>query len=400
MDLINIIKPTHICNLACTYCYNDDVREPVMRLETLDRIIEQTIKHARESDAFKAAEFIWHGGEPMVPGLRFYEQVAELQAKYASNFEVRNIIQTNGVLINEKWINFFKKNNFAVSISIDGPKHLHDVNRIDARGRGSFDRVLKAIQLVREANLNHGCALVVSKVTKGYIEEIYEFMSKERLPFNIIPMNKSGDARENYQDIGLDADEYAPIWIELYDKWFDATGKDYIYISDFVRKTKAILMGRPQDCVGLSQCGNFNFSTDPVGDIYPCASLSGHQDLIYGNILKKDLGEILNSDIAIRYRTRGVDPHCAECKWQHVCHGGCNARSYKFFNGNYDRRDYYCPSLYAMYEHIEKRIGEKGFKPANRQPSHMDDGLAGTVAYIDPKSISHRKILPTITFTK
>lgn len=40
MDFINIIKPTHICNIACSYCYNDDERRPVMT----EHVLEDTIK--------------------------------------------------------------------------------------------------------------------------------------------------------------------------------------------------------------------------------------------------------------------------------------------------------------------------------------------------------------------
>jgi uncharacterized protein len=378
MELVNIIKPTHICNLACTYCYNDDVRDPVMKPKTLERIVQQSFDYARRKEIFDSVEFIWHGGEPMVPGLKFYESVAELQQKYSDGIEYSNIMQTNGVLINSKWIEFFKKHNYSVSISIDGPKHMHDTYRIDGRGRGSFDRVFKAIELVQASGLNNGCALVVSKATKDHVEEIFKFMAERKLPFNVIPMNKSGSARENYSDLRLDSEEYAPTWIKMYDMWFNASGEDYIYVSDFIRKTKAILTGRARDCVALSQCGNMNFSTDPVGDIYPCASLSGHNDLIFGNILTNDLVDILNSDRATKYRTREVDPHCASCKWQHICHGGCPARSYKFFDGDYNRRDYYCPSLYAMYEHVEQRIKSKGLAAGTPFESHMDDGLAGT----------------------
>lgn len=399
MNLINIIKPTHICNLACTYCYNDDVRDPVMKPETLERAIDQTFAYAKSNDAFTGAEFIWHGGEPMVPGLRFYEQVVDLQSRYSRGMTFSNTIQTNGILINSKWVEFFKVHNFSVSISIDGPKHLHDAHRVDGRGNGSFDRVMKAIAMVREAGLKHGCALVVSKANKDHVEEIYNFMVGARLPFNVIPMNKSGSARENYTDLGLDSDEYAPMWIKLYDLWFNTSGEEYVYVSDFVRKTKAILNGRPMDCVGLSQCGNFNFSTDPVGDIYPCASLSGHNDLVFGNVMNSDLEQIMNVEAATRYRTRSVDPHCSDCKWQHVCHGGCPARSYKFFNGDYDQRDYYCPSLYAMYEHVEKTLKSKGLDAGTPHPAHMDDLLGGTQAYIDPASIKRRIKLPVVTFT-
>jgi uncharacterized protein len=170
-------------------------------------------------------------------------------------------------------------------------------------------------------------------------------------------MNRSGGARENYLEVGLDAEEYADPWIRMYDRWFDADD-DYVYCSDFVFKTRAILAGRPADCIGLKQCSNTNISVDPVGDVYPCATLSGSPDAKYGSLLENDLVTIMNSQCARGYRNRQVDEQCSTCRWQHVCHGGCQARAYKFF-GDHHRRDYYCPSLFRIYEHIAKRLCEK-----------------------------------------
>lgn len=154
--LVNVIKPTHICNLACTYCYNDDVRDPIMRPEVLERVISESFRYAR-THGFDGVQFIWHGGEPMVPGLKFYARVAALQDQYRDGLGMRNSVQTNGTLINDKWIDFFRAHDYGVSISIDGPKHMHDIARIDHRGQGSFDRVLKSINMVKAAGLGKVC---------------------------------------------------------------------------------------------------------------------------------------------------------------------------------------------------------------------------------------------------
>jgi len=107
MAFVAIVKPTHICNLACTYCYNDDVRDPIMKDNTLNRVIDQVVLYASQlPQPIRKIEFIWHGGEPTVPGLRFYEKVVA-QQKQCSNIHIENSIQTNGVLINEKWLKFF-----------------------------------------------------------------------------------------------------------------------------------------------------------------------------------------------------------------------------------------------------------------------------------------------------
>jgi len=370
MIFTNVIKPTHLCNLNCTYCYNDDVRDPIMRDETLERVISQTFAYVEAEAPQRMVSFIWHGGEPMIPGIKFYEKAIAYQKEYANGTLYNNSIQTNGVLINDSWIEFLRSHEFSVSISIDGPQWLHDKFRVDYRGQGSFDRVFKAIDALRAANMPLGVCVVISRANIDHVEEIYDFLASRKLRFNIIPLNRSGGGREHFDKVGLDAEEYAPAWIKMFDKWFDADD-DYIYCSDFIFKTRAILAGRPADCIGLSNCSNTNISVDPVGDVFPCATLSGHDDMLYGNLVEQDLLTIMNRDTAKSYRHRKVDEQCSQCKWQHVCHGGCPARSFKFY-GNFHQRDYYCPSLYRIYEHIEGRLHERGMKAGLPHVSHME----------------------------
>jgi uncharacterized protein len=353
----NVIKPTHLCNLACTYCYNDDVRRPVMADETLRRVIDQTFSYVRVHAPQRLVSFIWHGGEPMVAGLPYFEQAVKFQQEFGDGVLYDNSIQTNGTLINDRWLDFFKQERFSVSISIDGPRDLHDRFRVDRRGRGSFDRVEAAINRVQMADIPLGVCIVISRANVDHVEEIYDYVASRGLRFNVIPLNRSGGARTHFEDVGLEAEEYAPAWIRMYDRWFDAD-QDYVYCSDFVYKTRAILAGQPADCVALDQCSDTNIAVDPVGDVFGCATLSGSQGTKYGNLVEADLEAIMTSPVALDYRNRKTDPQCARCRWQHVCHGGCQARAYKFF-GDHHRRDYYCPSLFAIYEHIGQRLVDK-----------------------------------------
>ncbi len=246
----------------------------------------------------------------MIAGRKFYERALDLQLQHGQGVMWENMIQTNGTLMDERWLEFFKLANFSVSISIDGPSSMHNAFRVDRRGGGSHERVMAAIDAVAGADIPFGVCVVISRANIDYVEELYDFLAARRLPFNVIPLNRSGLARENYLDVGLAAEEYADAWIRMYDRWFEAD-QDYVYCSDFVYKTRAIMFGRPADCIGLAQCSNSNISVDPIGDVYPCASLSGHSDTKYGNILEKDLDAILTSPTAQAYRNRQVDPQCA-----------------------------------------------------------------------------------------
>jgi uncharacterized protein len=367
MYLNNIIKPTHICNLACKYCFNEDPRAPIMRRKTLERVIEQSFSYVNKQLGKHFISFIWHGGEPMVAKLNFYEEVVKLQKKFNQGIEYVNIIQTNGTLINQDWIAFFKRNNFQISISLDGPKEINDRARIYSNGKGSFEKVMRGINLVKEAGLPLGIPVVISKSNKDDWDKIIDFFIKEKLNFHVIPLTRSGEAVTHYQDLGLEADEYAEPWIKMFDRWFYSSNEQNVYCTDFVYKAAAILAGRDSDCIGMKQCGQGNISIDPDGYVYPCATYSADSTWLYGNILENDLEDLMKSSAATSAMNRVEDPHCTDCKWRKVCNGGCPSRAYKFY-GTANTRDYYCPSLYKIYDHIEKRLKETEGVDLNKLP--------------------------------
>ncbi len=95
-----------------------------MKNETLEKLIKNAIEYA---DGYLT--FAFQGGEPLLAGMEFYHKVVELQKLYSinkRNLVIENTLQTNGVLIDRQWAEFFKKNNFLIGLSIDGPKEIHD----------------------------------------------------------------------------------------------------------------------------------------------------------------------------------------------------------------------------------------------------------------------------------
>jgi uncharacterized protein len=373
MHFTNVIKPTHICNLDCVYCYNEDARKPIMTLPQLERVITQTISYVNNRDPRASLDFIWHGGEPTVAGIDFFRHGLEVQGGLKTDLKLENTIQTNGTLIDKEWARFLYENRFRVSVSIDGPEHLNDATRKDRGGKSSYKRVIRAMEILREAGVPFGVCVVLSRSNRNHADEIYTFLEEHKLPFNLIPLNRSGAGYNNYEDVSLADWEYAEPWTIMFDRWFYATDSKYIFASDFVHKARAILEGRPTDCIGQPQCSGFHISTDPIGNVYPCATLSADPNWLYGNLYETDLRELMASPVALRAQSRSVDPHCAACKWQHVCHGGCMSRSIKFF-GTHNTRDYYCPSLYAIYEHVEQRIRQEPVMDLSALPAeHMID---------------------------
>ena len=158
------IKPAgNYCNMDCTYCYASPFRGK--HFEVLDLVLlEKLIK-----EAFEASNHViitWHGGEPTLPGIEYYEEVMRIIKKYKGRLKhVTNMIQTNATLVTPEFARFFKKNKFAVSVSIDGNEETHDKNRTYCNGKGSYAKVMQGVYNLRKAGISPPVIATVSKST-------------------------------------------------------------------------------------------------------------------------------------------------------------------------------------------------------------------------------------------
>lgn len=132
------IAPTYDCNFDCTYCYEESRPEIYMSDETIDKLLEFI-----ESFGDIALNITWYGGEPLM-ALDQIDSICEKLKKKGIKF--KHSIVTNGSLINEKTIEFFKKYNLQrAQITIDGPQKIHDARRFYKGQKGSFNNILNNI---------------------------------------------------------------------------------------------------------------------------------------------------------------------------------------------------------------------------------------------------------------
>ncbi|GAG98419.1 unnamed protein product, partial [marine sediment metagenome] len=111
-----------------------------------DELLEEYIRQYINAQQIPEVTIAWQGGEPTLMGVDFFKKSIEYQQKYKKpHMTFQNTMQTNGVLLDDEWCQFFKENNFLIGISIDGSKELHDAYRVDKGGKGSFDRVMRGL---------------------------------------------------------------------------------------------------------------------------------------------------------------------------------------------------------------------------------------------------------------
>lgn len=182
-----VIQASPFCNINCSYCYLPN-REDRRRLEpeTLEQIGRFLLTVPRLADPLV---LVWHAGEPLVLGTRYYERAfAILETTIGRETRLQHSFQTNGTLITDAWCDFFKRWGARVGVSIDGPRRLNDLHRVDRRGVGTFDRCMRGISLLAKHEIPYTLLAVLTRDSLADPQRVWDFVvasGAEEIGFNV-----------------------------------------------------------------------------------------------------------------------------------------------------------------------------------------------------------------------
>jgi len=356
-----IVKPVAAaCNLRCRYCYNtmlwdDNAYCEKMSLETLEFLIAQAAK----LDLHKI-DFIWHGGEPLLAGIAFYEEAYRLQLHYLKEKRFSNAFQSNGTLINDEWAYFARQSHFTFGISLDGPEKINNYNRVFPSGEGSFQKIMKGVEILRRQGIEPGAIAVITKKSIEKAQEIMDFFTKNKL----YKLNLSACAeksRDQFNEFSITPSEWAQFMIEVFDRWIEDDNPD-VKIQLLENLFQGLIGGKTTLCYCTKDCSSY-VAVNSNGDLYLCGRFLGIEDFKLGNIAHTEISNILTTD---RYQhfvreTSIVKKECRRCPWKLICNGGCTY--YRFINGSIADHYYFCSSMKKLLSHMNFVIG--GLKPAD-----------------------------------
>jgi uncharacterized protein len=178
---------------------------------------------------------------------------------------ILNTIQTNGVLLDDEWAAFFKKNEFLVGISIDGPREMHDAYRVDKGGEPTFDRVIKGLGYLQKHEVEFNVLTTVHAANGDHPVEVYRFLRDEvgaeyiqfipiieRGTPETMPLANKGwggtlEDRPLYINDGsmvtvrsIGAEQYGNFLVGVFDEWVrHDVGQVYVQISGNSGKTNS-----------------------------------------------------------------------------------------------------------------------------------------------------------------
>lgn len=187
---INIIlKPTNECNMRCSYCYHSEqgYESNKMTLKMFEHLCSMVFPY------YENITLIWHGGEPLLMGLNFYEATIKIINKFIKingQKRINIIFQTNAILINREWINFFKANDIQIGTSFDGV--TNDLTR------GNSNELLQVFDLMKKEEFPISAICVVTAKTIDYLSDNYNLFKQLGIGVKFNPVFKTDRAKMIY----------------------------------------------------------------------------------------------------------------------------------------------------------------------------------------------------------
>jgi len=312
-----IVRTTNACNLACSYCYMPEKGTTNMPLDLAEQLIDQAVELSGDT-----LVFIWHGGEPLLMGRRFFEGIIARQSRHDRAFI--NAVQTNGYGLNDTMAAFFANHGFHVSVSLDMPRARHDACRRTRKDdRPSFERIAGNLDLLRRHGLPVSVLAVVGDLTYP-VEEYRAFIDEHRL--DSLALNLDFDLALK-TDPALGA-RYTALLDGLY-RHAEAAQRPFA-----LREATTVIEHLRHLPVSLcwhseTFCGDNHCAISETGDVYLGCDrfIDGPFDFArLGNLRERPLAEILNAPeaLALNRRLAALRVGCTGgCSAAAACRGGC-----------------------------------------------------------------------------
>jgi uncharacterized protein len=287
-----------------------------MSIDTLDRLFRML------SEEYESVWFIWHGGEPLLMPFGFYKDAVALQEKYfgKNSHRTGNTVQTNGIELNRRFIDFCKEKMINIGVSYEG--RYNDVLRERS------DVVKEKIEYLSNKERIFSVSSTISYETASKQKEMYERFRADKAAVSFAPVIPAGCAACG--DTVPNAEEYIRSSIECYDEWLHDKDTEIPLIPHYQYILNAFGDPQESDCAHCS-CLTKWICVYPNGDIYPCGK-GCPSEFRMGNIsvLEKisdafgteGFGRMISGTIERRNKCM------AECSLYKYCNGGCSIDAY------------------------------------------------------------------------
>jgi uncharacterized protein len=379
-----LVKPAGAaCNLACSYCFYLDKEKlyPGRRLRMSETVLEAYISQLLEAQQTPEVSVSWQGGEPTLVGLEFYKRSIELVEKYRRPWQnVAYTLQTNGTHLDNEWCAFFRKHNFLIGLSVDGPPEMHDAYRLDKGGQGTFAQVRRGWDLLQKHGVETNILGAVHAANAPYPLEVYRFFRDDlRSQFiQFIPIVErltnaespqagqgqhelSGNKRRRHRresalvsPRSVKSGQFGNFLIAVFDEWV-RRDVGSVFVQTFDSALASWCRLPPSVCIFQETCGNA-LVLEHNGDLYSCDHFVT-PDYRLGNVNETPLRTLVSS---IHQQQFGLDKrerlpgYCRTCDVLFACRGECPRNRFIHTPDGEEGLNYLCAGYRSFFHHVDR----------------------------------------------
>jgi Arylsulfatase regulator (Fe-S oxidoreductase) len=358
-----VMKVSKYCNLRCRYCYefaylNDKHRMPLDDLATMFR----SVADYAEGNGVDTVCFTWHGGEPLMVPLEYYESIKRVQEQTLQGLTVVNGLQTNLTILTERHLEFLRSRAFfdTISVSFD----VSGDQRVDKLGRGTAPTVLQNMQKLIDASVDFGVISVLARNTVDQAVNMFRFFHDINTSCRFLPFHRGTDGTGDHAQ-SLSQAEIVGALADVFDAWLQSAHpvsiRPLAELTDVAIKSIA---GAPRR-VYRKEADEWVYVVNPNGDLWGISEIEDNR-FFYGNVFTSSLADVLASDTrkeTFAEAERRIDQLCGACPYL----GHCSAYAMADVNDGVFatvRREG-CHAR-ALLDHIVARFEESGIADAIR----------------------------------
>ncbi|MFC5865198.1 radical SAM protein [Acidicapsa dinghuensis] len=387
-----ILKVASRCNLNCSYCYVFNMadstwkdRPPLMPDEVFEAALQRTLEQCQvtRQDTILLA---FHGGEPCLLGPeRFDAWCRRARAVLSDTVQVNFGMQTNGTLLNARWVQILRKHRVSVGLSMDGPKDIHDSVRQTHSQQGSYDQVERGLKLLQRAEIPYGVGCVIPlgadplRVHAHFLDlgcKQVTYLMPHYTHDTIDPI------RQRYGPTPC-----ADFLIPIFDKWWFEGTMDF-QINNLKDVARVIMGGQshseaigngPPQYVFIEADGEM----EGLDNLRACGNGMARIKLNVRNSTFFDLLRTETMHAQAIFEGMPLSAICQNCKESQTCAGGHLAHRYSTARG-FDNPSVWCPDLLRLFTHVRARM-DVSFEETH----HLRETRAANSAPAPPSTLIH-----------
>lgn len=367
-NLSVMIKPSSSkCNLKCKYCFYNSIADErevkdygFINEETLEVIVNRIEEYCNGG----VCNMGFQGGEPTLIGIDFYYKLIDLTRKKKTKFNF--MLQTNGTLINEEFAKFFRDNKFLIGVSLDGNKEIHNLNRVNYVNDGSFNEVMKGIELLKKYNVDFNILVVVTYALSKKIESCYKFLRKNEFNYmQFIPFIEAlDDSNSNNSDFYLTSKQYEIYIKKLFDMWYNDILKGNMVSIRYFDNILGLFLGYDYEACDMRGICSCQHIIESDGKVYPCDFYT-YEKYSIGNIINETFDEMQKKELTKNFIISSLNKNnkCNLCKYRALCRGGCK----RYRESTKDKSYMFCEANYNFFEYSYNRFKELSMRVNSRR---------------------------------